>query len=145
MLKNLFVGLNNLLVRVRRGRVNPGQLLLLLPSCLQYSDCGEPVRTDPNKCKRCGRCPVKDLVELAEELGIRIAVATGGRLALKRARSKDVKAIVAVACPRELRQGILAVFPKAVLAVPNTWPDGPCKDTQVDVTKVREAIEWFLR
>ena len=144
-MKNTTVRLNNLLVKARRSRAEPAEILLLLPSCLQHSECGEAVRVDPQNCKRCGRCPVKDLVEMADELGIQVAIATGGRVALKRARSKDVRVIVAVACPKELRQAIRAAFPKAVIGVANSWPNGPCKDTQVEVQKVREAVEWFLR
>ena len=53
--------------------------------------------------------------------------------------------IVAVACQKELRDGVLAVFPKAVLTIANTRPHGPCVDTDVDLDKVRDAIEWFLR
>ena len=59
--------------------------------------------------------------------------------------SPGVKAVVAVACGKELRQGVLGVFPKAVLGVVNLWPHGPCKDTDVALEAVEEAIRWFLR
>ena len=144
-MSNLFVPLNNLSVKARRTRVRPDQLLLLLPSCLQWSQCKETVRSDPFSCKRCGRCPMGQLVTLAEEKGVRIFVATGGHKALGMARSKDIRAIVGVACQKELRQGIMASFPKAVLGVLNAWPNGACTDTDVDVDRVRRAVEWFLR
>ena len=144
-MKSRLVPLNNLLVRARRTRAEPAQVLLLLPSCLQRSGCPEAVRVDPANCKRCGRCPVKDLVEMAESLGIKIAVATGGEVALAQTRDEEIKAVVAVACRKELRHGIMAAFPKAVVGVINSWPNGPCKDTLVDVDEVRRAVEWFLR
>ena len=50
-----------------------------------------------------------------------------------------------IACTKELRQGILAAFPKAVIGVVNAWTVGPCKDTDVDLTEVERAIQWFLR
>ena len=144
-MKSALVTLSNLATRARRTRVQPAEVLLLLPSCLQWSRCEQPVRSDPATCKRCGRCNMGDLVTMAEELGIQIAVATGGRVAVARARDKRIKAIVAVACSKELRQGVLATFPKAVLGVYNRWPNGPCTDTRVDVDSVRKAVEWFLR
>jgi hypothetical protein len=135
----------NRVTRLRRSRCKPGNLLLLFPSCLQYSECPEAIRADLANCKRCGRCGVKDLLELAEEYGTQVAVATGGRLALQRVKAEDVKAVVAVACEKELQEGMKGAFPKPVLGVVNLRPHGPCKDTEVDVDEVRGAIEWFLR
>ena len=64
---------------------------------------------------------------------------------IKRAREAGVKAVVAVACEKELKQGIRAAFPKAVIGVINTRPKGPCFDTDVDLNEVERAIEWLLR
>ena len=137
--------LNNALTKARRKTCRPERLLLLFPSCLQYSKCKQNIRNDLGECKRCGRCKVKDILELAEEYGVVPFIATGGRLAAQKARSDDIDAIVAVACRKELRAGVLAVFPKAALAVHNSHPHGPCVDTDVDLAEVRNAIEWFLR
>ena len=145
MLDRPIVIANNFLTKIRRTRCKPKELLLLFPICLQNSKCKQNIRTDLAECRRCGQCKVKDLLELAEEYGVQCAVATGGRLAAQRARSDSVRAIVAVACEKELHEGILAVFPKAVLAVPNLRPHGPCRDTDVDIESVRRAIEWFVR
>jgi len=100
---------------------------------------------DMTACRLCGRCQVKDLIEIAEHYSIRRAIATGGELALQRTKDESIHAVVAVACEKELRQGILAAFPKAILGIVNERPCGPCKDTRVDLASVRRAIEWFLR
>jgi hypothetical protein len=141
---SLAVRLWNRLTRIRRPRCNPGNLLILFPSCLQYSECPHRVTVNLENCRRCGRCQVKDLIELSEEYGTQCAIATGGRLALMRVKSDDVKAVVAVACEKELKEGMKASFPKPVLGVINLRPHGPCKDTQVELDQVREAIEWFI-
>jgi hypothetical protein len=135
----------NLLTRARRPRCSPDRLLILFPSCLQRSECEQKISTDIANCKRCGRCKVKDLLELAEKHGCRCAVATGGRLALEIAKSGEVDAIVAVACEKELTAGMLGVFPKPSLGIINLRPHGPCKDTDVETAEVEKAIEWFLR
>lgn len=136
---------SNVLTKARRKTCPPERLLLLFPACLQYSKCKQNIRNDLGECKRCGRCKVKDILELAEEYGVEPFIATGGRLAAQKARSDEVDAIVAVACGKELRAGVLAVFPKPALAIHNSRPHGPCVDTDVDLDEVRKAIEWFLR
>jgi len=135
----------NLLTRLRRSRCRPQQLLLLLPSCLQNSECPQKVISDTANCRRCGRCRIKDLLELAEEHGCRCAVVKGGQLALEIAKDDGIDAIVAVACEKELRAGMWAVFPKPSVGVINLRPSGPCKDTDVEVSAVEQAIRRFLR
>ena len=135
----------NAMTKVRRARCRPDELLVLLPSCLQNSDCTEKVRQDVNECRRCGRCKVKDMVELCEKYGVRCAVATGGRLALQMATDPSVKAVVAIACEKELLEGLRGLFPKPSLGVINMRPNGPCVDTDVNVEDAEKAIAWFLR
>ena len=139
------VALSNSFTKFRGKKCAPDKLLLLLPGCLQNSKCRQNLRHDPYQCQRCGRCKVKDMLELADEYGITPFVATGGRLAVTKAKGDEVEAVVAVACPKELREGVIAMFPKPVLTVTNLRPNGPCIDTDVELDKVREAIEWFLR
>jgi len=137
--------LNNTAMRLRRKRYRPDEVLLLFSSCLQRSACECNVRESLDHCRRCGQCVVGPMLDLAEELGIRAFMATGGRLAARAARSPDVKAIVAVACHKELSEGLGAVFPKPVLLLEISTPHGPCKDTRIDFDRVREAVLRFLR
>ena len=139
------ISLNNLLVRLRGRRYRPAEVLLLFSSCLQRSGCQCNVRESLSNCRRCGQCPVGRLLDLAEELGTRAFMATGGRLAAEQARDPAVKAVVAVACSKELREGLKATFPKPSALLEIGTPHGPCKDTQIDVEAVRRAIERFLR
>jgi len=138
------IALNNLLVRRRKKKVEPDSLLLLFSSCLQSSKCKQNLVHEVQNCKRCGGCRIKDLLDLADRHGIRPFMATGGKVALLEARKKTVKAVVAVACEKELREGILAAFPKAVLAVVNQRPCGPCRDCSADVSEVDRAVRLFV-
>jgi uncharacterized protein len=139
------IALNNAAVRLRRTRCRPDQLLVLFSRCLQRSACERKLAEDVANCARCGLCPIKDLLDLAERYGVSIFLATGGRQAAARAADPNIKAIVAVACHKELRAGVFASLPKAVLARTIAWPCGPCKDTTVSVDTVEEAVKWFLR
>ena len=135
----------NRLTRLRRSRCRPGELLILIPSCLQNSECKQKITNDIAECRRCGRCKVKDIIGLSEKYGARCAVATGGRLALSLAKADAIKAIVAVACEKELQAGLMGVFPKPSLGIINLRPHGPCRDTDVDLAEVEAAITYFLR
>jgi hypothetical protein len=144
-MSRLVVGLGNFTTRLRRTRVKPEELLLLFPHCLQCSTCPQNIVQDLANCKRCGKCRICDMLALAEKYGCQFEVAAGGRLALDKVKHPSVRAVVAVACGKELREGMLAAFPKAVIGVLNLWPKGPCKDTDVDLDQVERAIQWFLR
>jgi uncharacterized protein len=142
--RSFFIICNNMLTRWRKIRVLPQNLLLLVPHCIQFTACGQNVLRDLNQCRHCGQCDVTDLLELRQRYGILCSMAGGGRQALELLRSREVEAVVAVACEKELVEGILASFPKPVLAVPNFRPKGPCKDTRVDMPAVESAIKEML-
>jgi hypothetical protein len=139
------VAMNNLAVRLRRTRCRPDELLVLFSRCLQRSACDRKLQEDLAQCARCGRCAVKGLLDLRDKYGIQMFMATGGRQAADLAAAPGVRAIVAVACEKELRAGVFASLPKVVLARTIAWPCGPCKDTTVEIANVEEAIRWFLR
>ncbi len=140
----LLVAVNNWMVRRRRGRIRPEGVLLLLPGCLQRSGCAQDVRSDVGNCQRCGQCPVGEVLAAAEELGVRAVMASGGELALEEARKTGVEGVVAVACAKELGAGILRLWSKPVLALENYRPNGPCRDTRVELAAVVSAIELLL-
>lgn len=137
------IRLNNYRKHKNNFNVSPERVLLLLPRCIQDSNCGQNIVHDIHNCKRCGNCPVKNMIELCEEYGVIPKVANGGRLALSMVLEAWVDAVVAVACEVELKEGILK-SPKPVLAVINTRPQGPCVNTLVEVEQVREAIRIFI-
>lgn len=138
------VKLINFVNRLRRKRCSPERLLLLLPNCIQNSECNRNVVKDINNCRRCGNCKVGELIDLARKYGCQIAIVTGGRLALQLAKRDDVDAVVAVACEKELLAGQKALFPKPSLGVINIRPHGPCVDTDVDIKEVEKAICSFI-
>lgn len=73
-----------------------------------------------------------------------MAVATGGTLARQIVKQIRPKAIVAVACERDLTSGIQDVFPLPVVGVLNERPFGPCFNTRVDIKRVEAAVLDFL-
>ena len=143
-LQNFILGLNRLRNRFLHGQVHPDNLLLLVPHCLQRCTCESNIAQDVDRCNRCGQCNVADMLQLRDEFGIRCRLVSGGREAIAVVRDPAVKAVVAVACEKELADGIRAVMPKRIVAIPNERPNGPCKNTRVDVDMVRSAIVELL-
>jgi hypothetical protein len=140
-----FIEVNNALVRAQmRGGVKPQELLILAPHCLQNADCTYRITTDVGNCRRCGRCRVADLLALKEEYGVQVAVVTGGTLARRIVRKTRPRAIVAIACERDLSSGIQDVHPLPALGIVNIRPEGPCFNTQVELERVRKGVEFFL-
>jgi len=142
--KASFIEMNNQLVRLRKVKLSPSEVLLLAPHCLQWSGCPHKITIDVNNCKRCGRCPIHSLHGLAEKYGICWAVATGGTLARHFVKKYRPKGVVAIACERDLTSGIQNVHPLPVIGIINERPQGPCLNTQVDVERVEEALRFFL-
>lgn len=135
------IGLNNKLVRAGKYKVNT--MLLLLPHCLQTTECDVRITHNIANCKRCGRCGIKDLINVSEKHGLRLFVATGGTIARRIVKDARPEAIIAVACERDLSSGLVDTFPLPVLGILNERPFGPCVNTRVDIRKVEEAIIFF--
>lgn len=139
-----FIVINNQLVVSNSHRIEAKKILLLLPHCTQDFDCDVKITGNIKNCRKCGRCEIKDLLELAEQYAVQIAVATGGTLARRIIVKNKPEAIVAVACELDLTTGIQDAYPLPVIGVLNKRPFGPCINTTVDIEKVREALLYFL-
>ncbi len=140
----LVIWANRLRNRFSKRRFPAENVLLLLAHCLQNQDCDELVKHNIFNCKECGRCKMKALRALAERTGVQVHIASGGRGALEMARADRVRAILAVACSKEMAEGIRAAFPKRVVSILNSWPHGPCRNTDVDVSEVEAALDGLI-
>ncbi|TAN43013.1 MAG: DUF116 domain-containing protein [Nitrospirae bacterium] len=142
-LQRFVIDLNNRLVKADIARLKTKRILLLLPHCLQINDCDVRITNDIYNCKRCGRCEIKDLIQMADDNQLKLFVATGGNLARKIVKDAKPEAIVAVACERDLSSGLVDTYPMPAIGIQNERPFGPCVNTRVDLQRVREAIELF--
>ncbi|MGO9377076.1 MAG: DUF116 domain-containing protein [Dissulfurispiraceae bacterium] len=135
------IKLNNRLVRAGSYRVST--LLLLLPHCLQTTECDVRITHNILNCKRCGKCEIRDLIKISEDNKLRLFVATGGNIARRIVKDARPEAIIAVACERDLSSGLVDTYPLPVIGIINERPFGPCVNTRVDLAKVQEAIAFF--
>jgi len=96
----------------RLSCVHPSQRVLLLSHCLRMSnECKAKVEAWGLDCVECTpSCQVNLLRKTAMEYGYKgVCVAPGGSMALKFIMENDPLGIVAVACRKELEEGIESV------------------------------------
>ncbi|MCX7918173.1 MAG: DUF116 domain-containing protein [bacterium] len=123
---NSFLKVHNLLTSSLRKPIDHTQLLILLPRCLN-------------------REMFQQLRALKEKYQVEMFTAGGGDVAREMIRKKKPKTIIAIACERDLVSGIRDVAPYIpVLGFPNKRPEGPCKNTEVDVSQIEIAIKTVL-
>lgn len=144
-IRRVYGKINNILIKTKNIRVSNEEILVLLPHCLQDSKCEYKITNEIRNCKMCGKCDIKDIVNLSNKYNVDVAVATGGTLAREWIKKKKPKAIIAVACERDLASGINDVKVIPVIGIFNERPNGPCFNTKVDVKKIEEAIKYLLK
>ncbi len=143
-LRKIFVKLNNKYIYSKKYRLEPKDILILIPHCIQKHTCKLKVTTKIETCAGCGLCNIGDLVKLKEKTKVNIFVATGGTLARKIILDNKPKAVIAVACERDLTSGVQDVKGIPVLGVFNKRFNGPCIDTTIDIDEVEKAINFFI-
>jgi len=105
---------------------DPARLLLLAPRCLAKES-------------------MQGLRELKQKYGFSQVVALGGTEARKAILELRPQGIVALACERDLLVGIKDLHGRIpVLAFSNKRPEGPCKNTMIDLAAVENAVRMFL-
>ncbi len=119
---NSFIKAHNSLIRSYAGKFSPERPLILLPRCLKAE-----VR--------------KEILSIAGEGLFKVVTAVGGEEARRAIEEYRPTFILAVACERDLMSGMKDVAEKVpVLAIPNVRPEGPCKNTSVQMDEFREAV-----
>ena len=143
-LEGSFIAVSNLIFIKCGLKVKADRLLVLVPHCLQLATCPHKITRDPNNCKRCGGCNIGDLMKLSDEMGFHFLVATGGTLARQFVEKTRPKAVLAIACERDLMSGIQDVYPLPAVGVLNIRPNGPCYNTRVNIDDVRRMLDKII-
>ena len=142
-----FIEVNNQMVMAGapRLKVKADELLLLFPHCLQYDKCPYKITRQVENCRRCGNCQMAEILRLSSDRGLHVEVVTGGTSARQAVQKHRPRAVVAVACERDLSSGMLDTFPLPVIGVINERPQGPCFNTRVDLKVLGAAIDALLQ
>jgi hypothetical protein len=144
-IRESFVHVNNSFIKAMQKTFKASEIVILLPHCLQNSDCKIRITINIDNCEECGQCDICALVKLAKKYHVQMAIATGGTLARRIIIQNKPKFIIAVACQRDLVSGLQDVFPIPVYGVLNDRPYGPCINTKVVVEKIEFALQKMIR
>lgn len=110
----------------RTRKVSADELLILIPRCLS-------------------RAALDAVLDIAKRYNVHTFVATRGQLARRAIKERRPKAVVAVACERDMVSGLHDVAGRVpVLGLTMQLPNGPCKDASIDVAKMEEFVRKFL-
>ena len=124
--ENAAVKVYNALALLRGRKVGTGELLLLIPRCLSKET-------------------LDGVLGVAGRYGVPVFVATRGQLARRVIRERRPRAVVAVACERDMVSGLHDVAGKVpVLGLTMTLPSGPCKDALLDLTKLEDWVKAYV-
>lgn len=124
---NSFLKVYNVAVKLKNLKLKPSELLILLPRCLRKEY-------------------LEILRNLKERYNFQMFTVGGGQQARQKIRMLMPRAIIAVACERDLLSGFVEVNPKIpVIGLPNIRPEGPCRNTEIDINLVESAVRHLLR
>ncbi len=143
--KGSFIEINNQLLINNHSTYNPEEILLLLPHCIQNNTCNVKITNDIDNCIKCGKCQMKDILNLRDKYQINILVATGGTIARNIIKKLRPKIVIAVACERDLTSGIFDTEPLPVIGVLNVRPHGPCFNTGVQLDELEKRIKMVIK
>jgi hypothetical protein len=124
--ENAAVKVYNALAVMRERKVGQGELLLLIPRCLS-------------------KVTLDGVLGIAGKYGVPVFVATRGQLARRVIRERRPRAVVAVACERDMVSGLHDVAGKIpVLGLTMTLPSGPCKDAALDLGQLERWVRAYV-
>ncbi|HYT05966.1 MAG TPA: DUF116 domain-containing protein [Gemmatimonadales bacterium] len=116
----------NALAERRQRRVGKGELLVLIPRCLS-------------------REALDGVLGIAGRYEVPVFVATRGQLARRVIRERRPRAIVAVACERDMMTGLRDVAGKLpVLGLTMRLPNGPCRDAMLDLETMERWVKTWV-
>ena len=130
------------------SQIVPSDRILLLPHCLRRSNtCQAKYDLHGLQCAECNPdCSINILRREALKYGYKgVCVAPGGHMAINFVKEYQPKAIVAVACSKELEEGMEEVAKLVhegvapVIVIIPLMKDG-CLDTEVDDAQALEVI-----
>ena len=143
-LDDYFIEKNNRIVGASGRKYRPEEVLLIFPHCLQDWECPHRITSDLGNCKACGKCCIPELIEISAKFNVKMEVVAGGTAARRAISDNRPLFTVAVACERDMISGIQESMPLPVMGILNERPNGPCRNTKVDISRVEQTLANLL-
>jgi len=139
-----FIRKNNRIITSSAKKYRSEEVLLVFPHCIQDWECPHRIARDIRNCHNCGKCLIPDLIELGDRYNVRMCVVGGGTAARRSVYDYMPNFVIAVACERDMISGIRDAVPLPLWGVLNERPNGPCRNTSVNLARVEEALSALV-
>ncbi|ASS74735.1 hypothetical protein CIG75_06945 [Tumebacillus algifaecis] len=125
-MSNSILQVGNRLTAVNQENIERDELLILLPRCLDKETRD-------------------DIKAVTAKYDVDFHICAGGQMARQLLTEKRPKGVIAVACERDLMAGVQDVGAAVpVIAIANKRPEGPCRNTNINLTEMENAIRMYL-
>jgi uncharacterized protein len=120
-----YIQVHNRWISLLAGKSDSGNMLILLPRCLQKSLLDQVRRFSITR-----RIPVY--------------IVSGGEMARRIIEERSPNAVIGVACERDLLAGIRDLCRNVqLIGISNRRPEGPCRNTLIDFDELERAVAVF--
>ncbi|MEM0359744.1 MAG: DUF116 domain-containing protein [Candidatus Diapherotrites archaeon] len=117
--------------------------ILFLPHCLRNSkECKATYTEEGLQCKGCGKCKLKDLIEMGKKRGYRACfVCPGGSMVQALIEKYKPKAVLGVCCFVEAQIAFENLKGKGIGVQAVLLSKAGCVDTDINLEEVREKMD----
>ena len=113
--------------------------VVFVPQCLRDRECPARLSSkDGFECRECGKCVISEIRRLAP--GVRVFVSPGGSFSRRILMRHRPEAVLGVACPPDLFEGLQAARRARIPAQGVALSRAGCVSTDVSIEAVREKL-----
>ena len=137
--ERLGVRLYNMLSAAKFAAVPLDKRMVFVPQCLRNDKCPARVSSQTGfECRDCGLCIIADIRKIATD--VRVCISPGGSFALRLLKLHRPQAVLGVACPPDLFEGLQSAFRGGIPAQGVELTRFGCVNTDVPLNAVRDKL-----
>ncbi len=118
-------------------------ICLFLPHCLRSRDCPASSDHEGIICEKCERCDIARLVSEGEARGLRVFCVPGGSLIETLVKKYRPKAVVGVACSKEITLALQLLWDKGIFVQAFPLERDGCFQTSVKLETILAFLSHF--
>lgn len=116
--------------------------ILFLPHCLRNSkECIAEYNDEGLQCKKCGKCQIAEIIDLAKEKGFeKVFVCPGGSMVKKIVMKHKPKAILGVCCYNEANMAFDSLQNAGIATQAALLLKDGCSNTKANIEEIKEKM-----
>lgn len=141
-IEEFYIDFKNELYKKGFKKIPFNERVLFIPQCLRDSKKCKAELTDSGYiCNDCSPCKAHRIKEIGEKLGYKVFIVPGGTMVVNIIKKEKPKAIMGIACYRELLDGVIALKKINIPGMGVLLSKTGCKDTDVSLEKVKGILK----